>query len=800
MDQKTSLLIKSQVPEYVREEYPKFISFLEAYYEFLETEQLKNGVSEKNDLIVKSKDFRYVSDIDYSLDQYEEQFYNTFISLLPKDTVVDKAFLIKNVLPLYQSKGNEKSFRFLFRLLFGEEINIIYPREQILRSSDGKWTVEKILRTNTEIYSQYVTDGSTNTFYLPYVMSLDEITVYLNGVVTEDYLFRKESRKVIFNSTPSLNDVVKIVYPTQFDVSIFNNRKLIGDSSKSYALVEKAGIRNVAGLNYFEFFINQKNIVGTFTTGENVFIDVLIDNQLIPFTLQTLSDVQSVDIINPGSNYKVGDSVTFFGSSKKSAIAVVDKISTGNIESLTVRIGNFGAGYKVGNNVYANNVNIYSFSANIDGVDDSGSVSPNTISWNTDIISSFSNVVISSANYGFPESLIPSPNVNTVIQQALTTDTITNLGPAINVIVNYSEITNNTTPFFIANSSLLFSNVRVSDLGSIGTIKVNDGGTGYSVGDEIVFNNDEYFSGQGAEAHVSSVSGSGSIKTVVVTNGGYKYRNDYLPRLTVNGSGSNANLEVQFFMGKGAEFDYQSGDGIPGKVLSIKVLDKGTGYIATPIGDLTTKGDGNATTNVQIRPSVVELPGRWLTSDSLLSSDEIKLEGENYYIDFSYVISSKVEFTKYKNIVKELLNPSGAINYSVYNILDDVDVPVDLTIDGDLTLQPAGTINVESQFITGTNTYFVVANTINLLSPGTYIEINGETRIVNSVINNTNISVSEAFTTSGNVDPFITIKIPIYNSLTTQYWREIQREYVVSNGNVSISVLTTEANSSNSIL
>ena len=63
-DNKVSLLINRQVPEFVREEYPVFISFLEAYYEFLENKQGTN----KNDLISKSKDIRYISDVDDSID------------------------------------------------------------------------------------------------------------------------------------------------------------------------------------------------------------------------------------------------------------------------------------------------------------------------------------------------------------------------------------------------------------------------------------------------------------------------------------------------------------------------------------------------------------------------------------------------------------------------------------------------------------------------------------------------------------------------------------------------------------
>ena len=65
-DQKTSLLINRQVPEFVREEHPNFIAFLEAYYEFLENKQ----GNQKNDLLAKSKDLRYISDVDVSINDF----------------------------------------------------------------------------------------------------------------------------------------------------------------------------------------------------------------------------------------------------------------------------------------------------------------------------------------------------------------------------------------------------------------------------------------------------------------------------------------------------------------------------------------------------------------------------------------------------------------------------------------------------------------------------------------------------------------------------------------------------------
>lgn len=496
MDQKTSLLVNSQLPEFIREEYPQFISFLEAYYQFLETQQIVNGISQQNDLTTKLKQLRYVSDIDQSLSQFEEQFYNEFLSLLPKDTKVDKAFLIKNILPLYQSKGTEKSFHFLFRLLFGEDIDISYPRNQILRTSDGKWSIENILRTDAELYSEYVSDGIQTTYYLPYPLDLDKIQVYIDNSLVENlnnYYVKKELQKLEFYGPAPLNSIIKVVYPTQFNVSIFKNRKVTGLTSGAYALVENAGIRTVAGSNYYEFFINQKTIVGNFINGETVKVDAInSNNQLITFYLQALSDVDSIQIIKPGSNYNVGDVVNFLGASKKKAVAVVGSVSTGNVQSLTLKVGNFGAGYKIGNNVYPSNINTASFIAAIDAVDDSGAVSSNTITYNnTDYISNLSSVVLSNSDFGF--AIGGTQNLNSIIGDALTLNTVTNLGPAINVVVSFSELTNNTSPIFAANSTILYDNVSISDLGGIGTIKVINGGTGYLPGDKVVFTNTEYF-------------------------------------------------------------------------------------------------------------------------------------------------------------------------------------------------------------------------------------------------------------------------------------------------------------------
>ncbi len=146
-DLRTSLLVNRQVPEFIREEYPLFISFLEAYYEYLENKQ----GTQLNDLTQRAKDLRNLSDVDDSIDDFEEQFFATYASLVSKDVEIDKAFLIKNVLPLYLAKGSENSFKLLFRMLFGQELEVKYPKNDVLRASDGKWKRDEVIKVTQDI-------------------------------------------------------------------------------------------------------------------------------------------------------------------------------------------------------------------------------------------------------------------------------------------------------------------------------------------------------------------------------------------------------------------------------------------------------------------------------------------------------------------------------------------------------------------------------------------------------------------------------------------------------------------------
>jgi len=849
-DLKTSLLVNRQVPEFIREEYPLFITFLEAYYEYLETQQ----GTQLNDLTDKAKDLKYLSDVDLSIDDFESNFFNSYATLIPKDVEVDKAFLIKNVLPLYLAKGSESAFKLLFRMLFNDEVDIILPKNNVLRASDGKWVIDNVLRIETDIRNLYTANGNTSasavasgntTFLLAQEPTNDDISVYVDDVLkTEltDYFFRKETKKLVFYTAPSANSEVKIVY-SDFNIELLNNRKVTGVISGATALIEKATERIITDqLNLgfpFELFINEKTLLGSFQQGEMVEVDIVADDgSLITLETDTFSFVNRILVIDGGSSYNVGDVVIVTGGgASEDATAIVDDIVEGYIDSITVTNG--GAGFLNSGDIAVSNIaSPFLLDLAVDGIDTTGvaNSTSNTYTVNDDVISTYANTVISAADYGFPSSIIAAgENVATVIADALTSLEITSLGPITNVLIIFSNTSTAISPILDANSATYTAGNSTFDIktfGSVGRIAINNGGTGYAVGDEINFgSNPVGTNGRGAAAAVKAVLANGQITQIeiqpsritgtanisnntaqligtgtdfgteirvgdriIINNesryinsisnvthanvnvnftstatgkklgrygvypiGGVGYVQNNFPVLTIStGSGANANIQISAIMSDGEILTPFIGNTQPGQIISIKVLSGGSGYEFIPQVDLTGTGSGTATANAQIEAGYITLPGRWRTSDSILSTSERKLQGRDYYVDYSYVTSSLTEFSKYKTILKQLMHPAGFVNYADLNELKLITSNT-ITISTTSANTISGTVNVtaSSIFVTGTNTKFNIANTNGIISIGSNVAVNGVIRTISSIISNTNLAVSSAFTSNATAQTLI---------------------------------------------
>ncbi len=123
-------------------------------------------------------------DPDKAISNFLSQFRNEFLTTLPENLNigVNKRKLIKNIKSLYQTKGTKVGHETFFRLLFDEVSETFYPREQMLRVSDGKFTTNKVLRvinpigTTSDLIGRTITGQSSNATAI-----VESVTVFLIG-------------------------------------------------------------------------------------------------------------------------------------------------------------------------------------------------------------------------------------------------------------------------------------------------------------------------------------------------------------------------------------------------------------------------------------------------------------------------------------------------------------------------------------------------------------------------------------------------------------------------------------------
>ena len=182
-DKKTSVLVAEQLPDFVLEEGPKLQRFLEAYYEFME---------QNSGAIDGTKNILSYQDIDTTTDSFLRFFREEIYKNVPDSALIDKRLLAKHIREMYRNKGTEKSYKFLFRALYNEDVDFTYPGDFMLRTSDGRWTEEKYLRVTGlsevsagAIEGQIVTGNSSSAYAR--VEKVDQV-VEGGTLITELYL------------------------------------------------------------------------------------------------------------------------------------------------------------------------------------------------------------------------------------------------------------------------------------------------------------------------------------------------------------------------------------------------------------------------------------------------------------------------------------------------------------------------------------------------------------------------------------------------------------------------------------
>jgi hypothetical protein len=292
-----SALVDRQLPGFIRSDHPKFKRFLELYYAWLEDESKGNTVYH----IMRAGEYR---DIDSTLDPFVRMFKLELLPYFPETSSLDLVKILKGAREFYSKKGSEESVKWLFRVLFGEDVNVFYPKKQILIASDGKWKLPQAFQLTISEENQDI------------------------------------------------------------DVRLLKGHKATGSISKATCIIESAdrSIDRTFGTEILEMYVS--NVEKAFVSGEDLEIPYTDENGVeLVFSERIIGSISNIFVdsnikTDPqqkrrGLLYNIGDPVVVFGglartANAQTAVAVVGNVTVGSIEGLGVTFP--GYGYRVYSN------------------------------------------------------------------------------------------------------------------------------------------------------------------------------------------------------------------------------------------------------------------------------------------------------------------------------------------------------------------------------------------------------------------------------------------------------------------
>ena len=705
--QKTSLLIPSQLPEFVRDEpsYANFVLFLQAYYEWLE---------ENGNVTDRTKNLLDYKDVDKTTSEFLDYFTNDFLSYFPKEILADKKKVIKIAKELYQSKGTPASYQFLFKVLYGTDVEFFYTKDAVLKASAGKWYVAKSLKLSTD--------------------NLNFLNI--------------QNLRVFGETTKSIATVeTSVVADTKIEIFISNIERLF-QSGEFVRVVDSN---------------NQ---------------DVLFDGAPLRAKVVGQISQIKIDPDNRGLLYQTGDPVVVYGGLNSvngvGASATVGTTTTGSIQRISVTNGGFG--YRLDPNTKISITNGTGALGHVASLSPISANTANATYIPIDYIGKKSLITIGAVNYAFAN--IATSNANTSLMNAFTFTAFTTYPISSVLVDNGGSGISQTPVVTANSTYYSEDNAVLGDLASLGIlapIQIISSGTYYRANDRIDIIGG---TGYGAYANVTSIGANGQILTVSYVYpqgdaphhyplGGMGYCLGFLPTANVvssNVSASGASLSIPGILGAGSEFgvsvdrvgtintinienygeDYIAKPNVSLKVQDIAVSNvsltniprtgdivyQGTdiansSYRATisqinvttpyanptqtiwtirvynynsnisqtlplkvngkniimPVTSITTYGDGNAKATAIFLNGLTISGGQYLDSSGQLSAYDI-LQNESYN-NFTYEITLEKEIAKYRSVLLDLLHPTGmkalgryalksntAHNFTAYNLLE----------------------------------------------------------------------------------------------------------------------------------
>ena len=252
------------------------------------------------------------ADVDNTIYDFLDKMRDSFMVDIPDDLAsgISRRNLIKNIKDLYSAKGTSEGHKLFMRMLLGETADIFYPNQYMIKSSGGQWEIEKVLRvlsfenvSGEEVVNQIIT-GKTSGATAVVVSSLisQQTKDNFNDSVTELTIANIEG--------------------TFLDGEVISGVSTVSDREAKFTVF---GI-----VSSVTAVANNDNSYGNLYS-KNEIIDIeSVGNDLAEVVVDEIESgsVGEVIVDDAGTNYAVGDAITFTANSiDTDAVAATGEIS-----------------------------------------------------------------------------------------------------------------------------------------------------------------------------------------------------------------------------------------------------------------------------------------------------------------------------------------------------------------------------------------------------------------------------------------------------------------------------------------
>ncbi len=567
-----------------------------------------------------------------TLTDFEVYFRDTYLRDLPHGEITTDQ-LVSRIIDFYQARGSEAAYRFLFRALYNEEIQLDYPRQQVFRTSDGQY--EKSTSVQVQLTDPLLPAESVETRQIigqtsraratvlrastTYVGNTKYATLYVDDVIEN-----QERGDLLLNSDNPLDDGSRII------ISAFGS--------------PPEGVSTVV----YDYVLTNEDVIGTkFQAGE--FFSTVPENDPSAITGTISGSVIGFRVVRSGSGYDIGDIIfpppaTGGGSGAAGRVTTLQNTDLtgitindggeGYVNALSVVVDNSGTG---GSGLAAYVSSIYPGSLIVET-----GTSENSVLLFDDIDSATgletfavsSRETVDYYEIGISLQQVLPPNSVTLDWQDWSSTTtgalgtgnassalyLTNLSSPISQILSQLSV----EPIMTMNSSSLLERTPV---GKVRTITVTDVGSDYVIRPPSV--------GVEEPPVLYAANGTALSNTILIDIHGGVENIPYRPAVITP-------------------------DVATGQIGFVEVTASGAGY--TDADTFTVSGGSGSGAELQLVLGGLYTPptGRFIGTRGETSSDQY-LQDITKYQPFSYVVTVEKDISAYKDVVHRHVHPAGGL-------------------------------------------------------------------------------------------------------------------------------------------